>query len=168
MKKKVKNKTLWIFIGIIVIVLLIVIFILFFNRCGSFWNIQGSDCYIEDELVCFVGEDEVCFNVEIADSDEERQKGLMNRENLNEDFGMLFIFQKSDVYNFWMKDTLIPLDMIWIDENMKVVFIKENATPLSEEIISPNIDALYVLEVNSGIVGNYGIENGEKVEINLN
>ena len=65
-----------------------------------------------------------------------------------------------------MKDTLISLDMIWINENGEIVFIKENATPLSEEIISPNAEALYVLEVNGGSVERKGIEVGEGVEIN--
>ena len=114
--------------------------------------------------VCF-GEN--CFNVEIVDTPAEREIGLMNRESLNEDAGMLFIFESMGYYPFWMKDTLIPLDMIWIDSSGKVVYVYENALPCESdpcEVMSPSGDALYVLEVNGGIASEKGIIVGMQTE----
>ncbi len=114
------------------------------------------------KLACF-GEN--CLKVEIADTDIERETGLMNRNSLDRDRGMLFVFEKEDIYGFWMKDTLISLDMIWITENNEVVFIKENAKPCNEncEIFIPDKNAKYVLEINSGIAKELDIKEGDKV-----
>ena len=142
------------------IILLVVLGLLIVISLVGFHNNNKKD---EVKQVCI---NEMCFEVEVADDDKERQIGLMNRDFLEEDKGMLFVFPESDIHSFWMKDTLISLDMIWINENGEIVFIKENATPLSEEIISPNMEALYVLEVNDGIVEKYGIGVGDEVEIN--
>lgn len=108
-----------------------------------------------------------CFDVEIADSDEERQTGLMYRDNLPLNSGMLFIFDSSEKHAFWMKNTYISLDLIWIDEDKKVVSIKKGAEPCLEErcdSFMPHKDARYVLEVNSGYAIVLGIEEGDEVE----
>src|SRR3989344_2633626 len=99
------------------------------------------------------------INVEIADSDEERANGLMFRDKL--DSGMLFVFEKPGIYPFWMKDTLIPLDIIWIRDN-KVVFIQENAQPCNGSCTSYNIgvESSHVLELNAGEVKRLEIEIG--------
>ena len=81
---------------------------------------------------------------------------------------MLFVFEKEDVYQFWMKDTLIPLDMIWIDEGGKIVFIKENAEPCESEPCEsfvPDGKAKYVLEINGGMTKLRGIDIGDSAEI---
>jgi len=117
--------------------------------------------------VCF---NETCFNVEIVDTEAERALGLMNRERMNYDEGMLFIFEESGNYPFWMKNTLIPLDMIWINEKKEVVYIKRNALPCKEdpcEIIDPNSNALYVLEVNSGISAQNNIAIGSIAKFDI-
>ena len=75
---------------------------------------------------------EKTFEVEIADTSLERAQGLMFRAELKEYQGMLFIFPISEKHSFWMKNTLIPLDIIWIDENKKIVYIYENAQPCRE------------------------------------
>ena len=109
-----------------------------------------------------------CWNVEIADNNVEREIGLMNRGNLSEDAGMLFIFDTIGKHGFWMKNTLIALDIIWIDENGHIVFIKKDARPcLTERCESYYSDenARYVLEVNSGIAERYGIKKGDNVEL---
>ena len=111
-----------------------------------------------------------CFNVEIAKTEIERERGLMFRQNLAENSGMLFIFEKPGVYPFWMKNTLIPLDMIWISEDKKVVFIKKNVQPCAKGTICENIDpraqASYVLEINAGEADKLGISKGDKVVLN--
>ena len=75
-----------------------------------------------------------------------------------EDEGMLFIFEESGVYSFWMKNTLIPLDIIWLDEDKNIVFVKHNALPCKTEVcpsINPNASARYVLEINAGLAEKY-------------
>jgi uncharacterized membrane protein (UPF0127 family) len=95
---------------------------------------------------------------EVADTQVEREKGLSGRESLAKNEGMLFVFEKDQAKCFWMKNTFIPLDMIWLDAEKKVVFIHENATPESELAICPDKAATYVLEVNGGKVDQLGID----------
>ncbi len=111
----------------------------------------------KDSMVCF---EEDCFSVEIADEEIERNKGLMFREELDKDRGVLFIFENSGTYPFWMKNTPLPLDIIWIDNNYKVVHIANNTTPYSTDIINPAVEAKYVLEINGGLSHYLGFEVG--------
>jgi len=107
------------------------------------------------------------INVEIADNFEERARGLMFREFLDENAGMLFVFEQEDYLSFWMKNTLIPLDMIFISEDFEIVDIKY-AVPckqdpcVSYKTISP---AKYVLEVNGNFTLQNNIEIGNKIQI---
>jgi uncharacterized protein len=97
---------------------------------------------------------DACFNVELAKTGAEQSKGLMNRENMAQDVGMLFVFNDVGTYSFWMKNTLISLDMIWVDENYKIVDIYENAKPCGNEKCLPIIPikkSKYVLEINGGL-----------------
>jgi uncharacterized membrane protein (UPF0127 family) len=108
-----------------------------------------------------------CVSVEIADTDVLRMQGLMFRENLAWNRGMLFVFENEDPYSFWMKNTRIPLDIIWIGADKRVVYIKEQALPCvaqSCETYSPAAKAKYVLEVNSGWVARNGIRVGDVVK----
>ncbi len=104
------------------------------------------------------------FSVEIAKTDEEKAKGLMNREALPENSGMWFVFTHPVEEEFWMKDTLIPLDMIFVGDDMQIVHIKESAVPKSVEMISSPEPYMYVLEINAGKVAQHGIKVGDKVE----
>ena len=108
-----------------------------------------------------------CFNVEIADTPEARAIGLMNREYLNPDSGMLFIFDTEEKYCFWMKNTLVPLDIVWLGKNKDVVFIKHNAEPCKAdpcETFRPDKKAKYVLEINSGLAKEIGLKKGDGAE----
>ncbi|MGC8927727.1 MAG: DUF192 domain-containing protein [Myxococcota bacterium] len=108
------------------------------------------------------------FKVELAITDEERGRGLMYRKSLNEDSGMLFIFREDGSHTFWMKNTYIPLDMIFINSDMEVVGVYPDAVPLSEEPISVNRPSRYVLEINAGLSERYGIDKSTKaVFINI-
>lgn len=110
---------------------------------------------------------DTCFSIEIADTPEERQLGLMYRKQLPEWSGMLFIFEQPGQYKFWMKNTLIPLDMIWIDNQNTIIDIKQ-ATPCVTNpcpTYGPDQFSSYVLELNSGISEKYGIKIGDSVKI---
>ena len=107
------------------------------------------------------------FNVELARTDAEHEKGLMDRDNLDADAGMLFIFKKADIQTFWMKNTLIPLDIIWINKG-KIVEITtlDPDSPDFTPQYTPKEKAKYVLELNAGTVKENGFKIGDEVKIN--
>jgi len=101
-----------------------------------------------------------CFMVELARTEAQQELGLMNITSMPEKNGMLFIFPKPDLYNFRMKNTLIPLDMLRMDDQMKVVHIA-NAVPCTAdpcEIYRSDASAKYVLEINAGMAKKSGIQ----------
>ena len=100
------------------------------------------------------------FSVEVADDPAERSQGLMDRERMARSAGMLFVYYSPQRVAFWMRNTLIPLDMIFIDATGTVARIHENAVPLDETAI-PGGDAIqYVLEINAGLSSRLGIDAG--------
>jgi len=118
--------------------------------------------------VCFNGS---CFLVELARTPAEQERGLMYRQSLTADRGMLFIFANAGVYSFWMKNTFIPLDIIWLDQNGRVVFIRPNAQPCPAEgdcsSIDPGVSAKYVLEINAKLADKMELEVGDAMEISI-
>jgi uncharacterized membrane protein (UPF0127 family) len=108
-------------------------------------------------------ENDVIFDVEIARTPEVQSKGLMFRESMPENHGMLFVFEGEQTRTFWMKNTLISLDMIFVSADNKVVDIKHNVPPCEEdpcpryESVKP---AMYVLEINGGLAEKKGIDIG--------
>ena len=105
------------------------------------------------------------LTIEIADNDEETTQGLMFRRTMPDSCGMLFIFPNSEPRNFWMKNTYLPLDIMFLDEFKKIVTIQANRTPFSEEQIPSYQDAKYVLEVNAGYCKRKGVEKGDMIEL---
>lgn len=105
----------------------------------------------------------VPFRVELARTDPEREKGLMYRERMDADAGMLFIFERPGPLTFWMKNTFIPLDMIFIGADHHIVGVVENAEPRT--LSARRVDGLseYVLEINGGLSAKLGIHAGEAV-----
>lgn len=103
------------------------------------------------------------FSVEIAKTDEERATGLMYRKELPEGRGMLFDFTPEQPVSMWMKNTFIPLDMIFIRPDGRILRIAENTVPQSEKIISSGGLAKGVLEVIGGTARKYGIQPGDRV-----
>ena len=105
------------------------------------------------------------FSVEYAQTDEERAKGLMFKESMADDEGMLFIFDEEKSRRFWMKNTLIPLDIIFLDENKTVVFIHENAQPCKEDPckLYESPPAKYVFEINGGLTKKKNIVIGSQL-----
>ena len=98
------------------------------------------------------------FNVEVADDRAERAQGLMFRETLDRRSGMLFVYEEPQRVSFWMKNTLIPLDMLFVDETGQVQRIHENATPGDVTSIDGGDDILFVLEINGGLASRLGID----------
>jgi len=112
------------------------------------------------------GAEEVEVRVEIADSPDEQATGLMNRTALAEDRGMLFVFPDEEVRSFWMKNTLIPLSIAYIDSEGRIVDIQD-MKPLDDEephYVSAE-PARYALEVNKGFFEENGVEVGDRAEL---
>ena len=110
-----------------------------------------------------LGRPETAVNVAIADTPAERTRGLMYVQNLPMDDGMLFIFETEEVQSFWMRNTLIPLDMIFIKSDKTVVGVVANAEPLTLTPRSVGQPSLYVLEVNGGWAARHGVTTGSTV-----
>ncbi len=102
-------------------------------------------------------------SVEVARTDEQRRKGLMFRREMAPDAGMLFLFEETAVQGFWMRNTLIPLDMIFVSEDLRIVGIVEQAEPLTEVNRSVGVPSRYVLEVNGGWASRNGVRSGDRV-----
>lgn len=103
------------------------------------------------------------FTVELANTPEQRERGLMYRKNLAPNAGMLFDFEESQVVAFWMRNTLIPLDMLFIDSVGRIVRIAERTVPLSETPISSGESVRAVLELNGGTAARLRIKVGDVV-----
>ena len=103
------------------------------------------------------------LKVEIADDDAEREKGLMFRRDMDADKGMLFDFGLDRGVSMWMKNTYIPLDMLFIDRDGVVRTIARRATPLSERTINSDGPVRYVLEIDGGVADALGVRPGDKV-----
>lgn len=103
-------------------------------------------------------------NVEIADTDKERALGLMFRESIASNAGMLFVFQEPHVPSFYMKNTSIPLDILFIDGKGKIVTIRQMQPFQAHVYHSPSSPVLYALEVNQGWAANHGVTEGMLVE----
>ena len=104
------------------------------------------------------------IDLEIADNDYERQLGLMNRKEMRENEGMLFIFLRQDYQSFWMRNTLISLDMIFVNDQKKIVTIHKNTKILSETSYPSSEPALYVIEVLAGFTDKHNIQVGDKID----
>lgn len=141
-------------IGLFIFIAIIVIF---------YFNNEAVNITDEIKKVCFQNN---CFNVEIANNNDERFEGLMFRESLCEDCSMLFVFEKEGNYKFWMKNTLISLDIIWMNEDLEVIYIS-HAVPCAEdkcELYGPDENSLYVLEINERESENIELKVGDKMK----
>lgn len=112
------------------------------------------------------------FKVELAQTDHERAQGLMYRESMSDDAGMLFIFDDEQPRSFWMKNTLIALDIIYFDRNRRLVSIQHDVPPCRNTISRcpgyPSTGpAAYVLEINAGLSRKYGFKRGDLLDIRL-
>lgn len=157
------NKLIVIF-GVIAAIVIVFLFIQFspLNKNAS----QGktSTVTIKDQT----------FSVTVAETEEEKQKGLSGLDNLPLDEGKLFVFEKPDTYSFWMKDMKFPIDIIYINGD-KIVSITENAKPPAENVENPTCETIgcyqssgpadKALEINAGLSKKYNFQPGDTVQI---
>ena len=138
-------------------IIFILIFLIFLTSCTKYNTI-----YIDN------GAEEIKIKAEVADTQEKRERGLQFRKHLDENSGMFFVFGADADYSFWMKNTLIPLDIIWIDED-KVIHI-EHALPCSIEpctIYSSTTPVKYVLEASPEFVTDNNLVVGTEIRIDI-
>ena len=130
------------------------------------WVFLISACAAENpKKICFK---DSCVLIEIADTEGSRARGLMFRDHLAQDSGMLFIFPFEDIHGFWMKNTLISLDMIWLNKDLRVVDIKSFVPAcITPECPSytPEVKAKFVLELNAGSADSYKIKINDKAHL---
>lgn len=105
----------------------------------------------------------VRFRVEVADDPQERARGLMHRESMARMSGMLFVYERPQSVSFWMENTLIPLDMVFVDATGVVRRIHDNAIPLDRTPIPGGLDIQYVLELNGGLAEQLGLDVGDQL-----
>lgn len=120
-----------------------------------------------EQLIIFdnKGKETCRFSVELAVTRKDQARGLMFRKTMESRAGMFFIFDGEELRHFWMKNTLIPLDIIFIDSNFIIVDIHKGASPLDETIISSRKPAQYVLEINAGKADECRMRKGTKTKL---
>jgi uncharacterized membrane protein (UPF0127 family) len=139
-------------------------------RLGSFFLtflaalLQVSACNAQPQVTIATKDGgELTFQVEVADTPTKRELGLQYRRDLPVDRGMIFLFPVESEHAFWMKNTPIPLDMIFIGRDRKIVGIVEQALPFSTDSRSVPGASQFVLEINGGLAKRYGIKAGDSV-----
>lgn len=116
----------------------------------------------------YVCDDRGCLSVELAQDEATRRRGLQMRSSLRRDEGMLFVFDHPGRHAFWMKDTWIPLDMVWLDQDGTIVDLVESVAPCEQDpcpVFRPQQEAWMVLEVASGVAAQRGWAVGTRLNI---
>jgi uncharacterized protein len=101
------------------------------------------------------------FYVEVADTKEKREIGLLNIHSLDEDKGMIFIYTHPQPIYIWMKNTYVSLDILWVNQNKHIVHIEQHTKPLSTHILESLYEAQYILEINAGLCDKYKFSLGD-------
>lgn len=128
---------------------------------------KTSQMWREDGMLDFLAPDgsvRATVRAEIAENETSRTQGLMGRQTMAEDQGMLFIFPNEEYRSFWMANTPLPLDIIYVNAAREVVTIQRNTVPYSEESVPSTRPATYVIEVNAGYADRHGIVEGDRVQ----
>ncbi len=130
----------------------------------SFSSLNANEIKFKKSLIVIKTQNsEYIFNVEVAETALERSRGLMYREQLKQNEGMLFIYPEKQIIKMWMKNTFIPLDMIFIDENGKIIKIIKMTSPKDLTPIGPEVKLKSVLEINGGLSSYLNINIGDKI-----
>lgn len=122
--------------------------------------------FTKDGVLAFsdsLSNEKIKIDIEIADTEYKRQLGLMNRKSMEENQGMLFIFNEERFQSFWMLNTLISLDIMFVNKEKRIVTIHKNTTPLSQQSYPSSEPAIYVVEVIGGYCDKHSIQVGDKI-----
>ena len=156
--KKLKNYK---FLFVINFIILVTLFTYNAKACSDI-KFAKKDIFLESQK----NNQKIRFKVEIADTDLKRKTGLQCRTKMELNEGMLFIWKTEDLRSFWMKNTSIPLDIIFINKAYEIIDISFNAKPFSLKSISSKKKAKYVLELNKGVFTSYKFELKDKIILN--
>jgi uncharacterized membrane protein (UPF0127 family) len=170
---KPKTKYLGWLISVILLIILVILYLVPFspNRQKSKTGRENQETKVEipfrknGELTFYSPDNRVItkIDIEIAQNENEHMRGLMYRSSIPADAGMLFSYNEPEVRSFWMKNTYIPLDIIFADQENKIVTIQKFTQPLSEASISSLVSAQYVVEVNAGFSDRNKISEGDRI-----
>jgi uncharacterized membrane protein (UPF0127 family) len=167
--KKNIQKSFWrqrnILIILLIAVSITVAYYLFFRKITNEpkWIKEGEVTFISHENRQQLSK----IDVEVASNPTERQQGLMFRSKMDEDRGMLFIFEQESMESFWMKNTIMPLDIIFIDSKGVINTIHSNTVPYSEKSLPSKSKTQFVVEVNAGYCQRHGIKEQDLIEYKL-
>lgn len=174
--KQEKDLLMKVFGVFIFILLSLCSFILFLNQDTTerdlifHTNNTAQDNYAVSETITaqILGREDISLELEIADTSQELTQGLMYRESMEKNRGMLFVFNNEQQRSFWMKNTYIPLDIVFLDSDKKIVTIHSNASPLDTSLRYQSTGgAMYAIETNSGWFRDNDVSEGETVEFYL-
>lgn len=169
---KKKNRITWIILMLAALGIVAGIALMQLNN-GRNQRVQPSDTealnipFNKQSTLAFIGADGDTLSVidiEIADNDQKRARGLMYRRSIPENAGMLFIHNWEDIQSFWMKNTYISLDMVFVNAAKEIVTIHAATAPLKEWNYTSTSPALYVVEVNAGYCARNKIGVGDRIE----
>lgn len=124
---------------------------------------KSKSSYTTVELVSPDGRQRIEFNVEEASTNATRSKGLMFRKELAAKNGMIFVYPEDRVLTFWMKNTYIPLDIVFVNSKFDVIGVLQNLTPLDTAPKDIGLPSKYAIEINAGLVSEFGIQAGWKM-----
>jgi len=150
--------------NLFILILLIIVFLI---TIGVYYGLGIPEKTKKEVFTEVIFENGDVIEVEVAKTLRELEKGLMYRESLDENKGMLFIFWQEEELDFWMLNMKFPIDMIFINKNMTIVNVVKNAQPCPKEpcdIYKSVRPAIYVIEVNAGYASEHGVVEGQKIE----
>jgi hypothetical protein len=136
----------------------------------SLFLIFCSGQAVKNKFIKVYFPDGFSVTAELAVTDEERQQGLMFREKINDDQGMLFIFEDEAIYSFWMKNMRFPIDILWLDAQKRIVHLESRVPPCQSDPCPsyvPDAAATYVLELKSGSAEKHGLKLYDRIEFVL-
>ncbi len=137
------------------------------DQTGFQPRIKSAVAFQNQGQLRFLDEDDnllYSLNIEIADDEAKRMQGLMYRDTMAENEGMLFVFPQAQEQSFWMKNTIMPLDIIYVNAEKRIITIQKNAVPYSENSIPSNGPAQFVVEVNAGFCDRHNLKPGDHIE----
>ena len=142
--------------------------------CSSCKNDEGKEIEVQNiefrddaDLYLINKEDDTIktLDIEIADDDYSKATGLMYRESMEETQGMLFVYKRESIHNFYMKNTYIPLDLIFFDSDSTIVSFQKDAKPLDESLLPSQVPDQFILEINGGLSERWGLKTGDRFSV---